>query len=205
MKIVKPVLLATALAAAIGSAYSIAAPDGAERHGKRFPVDLSVAEARMNERFASIDTDDNEQISATEFENAEFEGKRKGRHGKKHRRHEGDRSTLTEAERAERKAQGAERRAAFDADLFAAMDSNGDGQLSAEEASRDNKRASKRKLKRQHRFAKMDSDGNGQLSRTEFGVRLAHMQAADTNGDGTLSRDEAKALREQHRAARQRS
>ena len=193
MQIVKPILIATALAAAVGSAYVVAAPgaDG-ERHGKRFPIDLAMVEQRTSERFAVIDTDDNEQISAEEFAAASSDGKhRKGkgkRKGGKKGRGDQHGDPLSDAQRAERKA-------AFESELFTAMDTDGDGQLSATEASSENRRASARALMRERHFAKLDSNADGQLSRVEFGARLERMQAADADGDGQLSRAEARSLR----------
>lgn len=193
MALSKP-LAATAIVAALSftSAATHAAPGADNKpHGKRFPIDLSIAEQRTAERFALIDADDNEQISASEF--ASYERPASGREGQRPDRkrklgaRDGD-AALTDAERAERKA-------AFEAELFALMDTDGDGQLSAVEASRDNRRASMRKLKRAKHFAKLDSNGDGQLSRIEFGARLARLQAADSNGDGQLSRAEMRALR----------
>jgi Ca2+-binding EF-hand superfamily protein len=72
---------------------------------------------------------------------------------------------------------------------FARLDANGDGQISRDEAKSSPRLASN--------FDALDSNKDAQLSRDELrsawsGRRHHHGPRADTNGDGLISRDEAK-------------
>ena len=79
---------------------------------------------------------------------------------------------------------------------FASKDKNGDGQLSRAEV--------------EHMpdavFTRLDTNGDGQLSQAELskggghfeGSAQKHLQRADKNGDGAISRDEAQARVDEH-------
>lgn len=168
----------------LATAITWVASSWAERpHHRSLPIDLSELSQRMDERFASADADADGLLSPTEFSRMEPLRGHKGHrfHGRRHHR-DGieDRDT--------RKA----RRAEFEAELFTAMDTDGNGQLSAEEASHDNRHKHAQALHQEKRFARLDANNNGFLERAEFDERLTRMQALDTDKDGTVSREELR-------------
>ena len=86
-----------------------------------------------------------------------------------------------------------------EAELFAALDTDGNGELSASEFSPENHRAARKTLMRNRMFARMDADGNGVLDPDEFPGRIQRLRSLDSNGDGEVTHDE---LRDGMRAKR---
>jgi Ca2+-binding EF-hand superfamily protein len=83
---------------------------------------------------------------------------------------------------------------------FDAVDTNRDGQLS-----RDELRAwhATHKSKEGQGFSKVDTNADGQIERSEVQNNpreLARFDAADTNHDGVVTKEEARAARAAHRA-----
>lgn len=81
--------------------------------------------------------------------------------------------------------------------VFARLDANRDGSVTAAEFSNIAKARRDEMLERG--FKRMDRDSDGVLSRTEFPPMRTRLQALDTNHDGKVSRDEFPA-RGPHRA-----
>lgn len=80
---------------------------------------------------------------------------------------------------------------AFETDVFKALDTDHNGQLSQAEFSKAHDVVHDVMAKRM--FAKLDKNGDGVLTKDEFPPLVQKMSALDTNGDGTVSRDEMKA------------
>jgi Ca2+-binding EF-hand superfamily protein len=88
--------------------------------------------------------------------------------------------------------------------MFDRRDANADGVLTAAEftADKDNRQLSAERQQkldayRAKRFAAMDKDGNGQVSAAEyFAAAQQRFTAADANGDGRVTKDELRSLRD---------
>lgn len=95
--------------------------------------------------------------------------------------------------------------------MFAKMDTNGDGKVDKAEflaAFQQNSASGKAKLTPDQLFAKLDTNGDGSIDKTEFlathhkhGARMKALQnpadifsQIDTNGDGTISKSEYEAF-----------
>ena len=189
-----------ALSLLLSGATQAGAPNEARRYtskGPSGPIALADAEINLNDRFNTADTDDSESISLEEFAAAaEARGVERSfadRRFKMMRRHQGRNGNGDSTGNGER-------RAAFEADLFNAMDLDGNGELSADEASAANRKAASRTLMVGKRFAKLDSNDDGQLDRTEFSAQLDWLRMADADANGEVTREEmrahAKAARE---------
>ena len=80
---------------------------------------------------------------------------------------------------------------AFETDVFKALDTDHNGQLSPAEFSKAHDAVHEVMAKRM--FAKLDKNSDGVLTKDEFPPFVQKMSTLDTNGDGTVSRDEMKA------------
>lgn len=80
---------------------------------------------------------------------------------------------------------------AFETDVFKALDTDHNGQLSPAEFSKAHDVVHDVMAKQM--FAKLDKNGDGVLTKDEFPPFVQKMSAMDTNGDGTISHDEMKA------------
>ena len=82
---------------------------------------------------------------------------------------------------------------AFQTELFTALDTDHNGQLSPTEFSKAREVA--QNLMKKQMFTKSDKNGDGVLTKDEFPPFASKVTAMDTNGDGTVTRDEMKAAR----------
>jgi len=169
-------LLVTSISASVFAAHH-----GEGKQGfKRGPLVLSEMEQRIDERFSTADVNSDGQLSPEEL--ATIKPNRK-MHGK-HKRGKKDKRPDTDA-------------------VFDTLDSDASGQLTREEFTADKQRAARKRVKMEQRFAKLDADGSGAIERHEFGGRLERLRAADTDADGTVTREEMRAARKAHRAQKQ--
>ncbi len=159
----------------------------------RKALELAEVEQRIDERFNDADTDGDGRLSVEELEAAHANRshddwghmKRKmRRHHQRLREHAADHDV------------SAEERAARDAAIFAKLDTDGSGTLTSDEFSREKLRDARREMRQAQRFDRLDTDDSGFIERQEFGKRLERLRAADSDGDGTVSRDE---MRRAHR------
>jgi Ca2+-binding EF-hand superfamily protein len=81
----------------------------------------------------------------------------------------------------------------FQAELFKALDTDHNGQLSEVEFGKAMETA--HTLMKTQMFTKFDKNGDGVLTKDEFPPFVQKMTALDTNKDGTVTCDEMKAAR----------
>jgi Ca2+-binding EF-hand superfamily protein len=86
----------------------------------------------------------------------------------------------------------------FQSDLFKALDTDHNGQISQAEFAKAPEVM--HTLMKKQMFAKMDTNHDGFIEKDEFMARIQKMSALDTNGDGKVSRDEMKAAHDAKRA-----
>jgi Ca2+-binding EF-hand superfamily protein len=181
---------------------------------ERFPIDLSLLEARATALFDHVDAAGDGVITRAEFVAAEIPrdamgpglmGERAGpqagpgRPGIQRQQRSGPRRG--DAERQARSQEMLEaRRAQWQAEVFAAADTDGDGQLSQEEFAR--LPEVHRELARTRMFERLDVNGDGVLDRDEFPRWWAELRAMDRDGDGLVTfaemREHRSAMRERH-------
>jgi Ca2+-binding EF-hand superfamily protein len=82
----------------------------------------------------------------------------------------------------------------FQSDLFKALDTDHNGQISQAEWA--NAQAVTATLMKKEAFARMDANHDGYLEKNEFPPYVQKLSSLDTNGDGKVSRDEMKAARQ---------
>jgi Ca2+-binding EF-hand superfamily protein len=186
---------AAALIASLTSAPASAA-DPQSATAAPTPPQRSIDVAKVNERgakaFASADADGDGKITPAEFAAAKPPGGPGGAPGPHHghggARHgdmgpAGGMQAPTAAERAE-----------FQADLFKALDTNHNGELS--EAEFAHLHEAMQTLMRQKMFAKLDTNGDGVLTPDEFPAFPKRVSAMDTDGDGKVTRQEMRAAKQ---------
>jgi Ca2+-binding EF-hand superfamily protein len=189
---------ALCLAGSIAHAEASSEPSAQTRED-RFPISIDKVQSHTEARFAKLDSDGNGALNAQEFEAGQaYAGARhcKGkRHSERrtrgHHQHGARRHTSPE--------QRAEMKAAVDAELFGILDADDNGQISAMEFA-SNSHENRRLAQRRAMFKRLDADGSGTLSITEMPSPVDHLRAADTDGDGEVTRAEMRAAR-QARAA----
>jgi len=154
----------------------------------RGPIDLATANERAAKAFDAADTNADGQITAEEFDGAALHGRAmhrraSGQH-KHHARTSGDDPAVREAERASRQAE-----------LFASLDKDGNGQLSSEEFS--GMDAVRKEMRKRAAFARIDANDDGVLTKDEYPPFVARLNGLDTDGDGQVTRDEMRKARGQ--------
>ncbi len=186
--------------AALCAAIAVAAGNAAVA-GERPEFPLSVAEARerAEARFQTLDTDGSGELSEAEFA-AAAEGDRWDRHAFRHRL-EHDRKHRGGPGGAQGGPDGRDDRGA-DADgtdhddaeaaVFDRLDADGDGQLSREEFTPEKRHQARRTVHQARVFERLDTDDSGGLSRAELPDPSEWLEAMDSDGDGMVTRAEAR-------------
>jgi len=166
--------------------------------GERGPVSIEQAQARAEARFAQLDSNGDSVVSLAEFEAAKPMGmpRRPGGHGGPGR----DLPGMHHKGKSHGQGKhGAAMRAAIDAELFDIIDRNADGQISREEHAAANQPANRRLARQRAVFKRLDKDGSGTLSRAEMPDPAKRLSAADSDGDGFVTREEMRAHRQARR------
>ncbi len=179
------------LRASITMTALLLAAGAAAEPGERFPLSISAAEERVASRFAEIDSNSDASISMAEFEAAE-RGERGMREGPRRKHMHGPGAH----------GHGAALREAIDTEVFALLDSDGDGAISAAEHSAGDKRAIHRTARKRAMFKHLDADQSGTLQLTEMSHPVDRLKAADSDGDGMVTREEMRSHVKARRAAR---
>jgi len=173
-------------------------------HDLEFPVSIADLEAKAAVAFTRADSDGNGEVSPEEFAavDPDHRGMRERHFGSRHRfeghgEHRDHHGGYDHSDGD--RAAGFEHSPQAQAEFFAALDTDGNGELSAEEFAPENHRAARKTLRQKRLFARMDADGSGGLSIDEFPGRAQRMRSLDSNEDGEVTRDE---LRDGRRAMR---
>jgi Ca2+-binding EF-hand superfamily protein len=202
-------LLATTALAADAPAPANPAEPGCPP-GHRGDIDLSKMDARAAKMFSSVDTNGDGKITQAEFLAAKPPQGPPGGPGSEapgmHGQHGPAMGTQGPGMGMQGPGMGMgmghhgagpdggitpQEREAFQADLYKALDTDHNGQLSQAEFSKAWDTA--HTMMKTQMFKKFDKNGDGVLTKDEFPPYVAKMSAMDTNGDGTVSRDEMKA------------
>ncbi len=184
----KPLMIALGAAALTLSVSAMARPPFAPSSNGGGDVTIADVEAKQAERIAKIDTDGNGLISLAEF-----------LAGKASRPHEagfhGRPPSPGMGGPGMRGAMGAD----FDIDfetvedsVFAELDSDNSSTLSRSEFTRDRVEVARGNAFRKAVFAELDTNNDGSLSSDEMPNPVERLRALDTDGDGTVTREERK-------------
>jgi len=181
---------AAALLALLHAPSSMAAPPtgddsaGAANQGcQHGSVDLNKVSARAEKMFAIVDTDSDGMITEVEFLAAE---------PPRHHRNRGMRPPMGAPHQGPMSDPA--QRQALETEVFKALDSDGNGELSSAEFAQIHEVM--QVTMRKQAFASLDTNGDGTLDKDEFPPMKKHMAAMDSDGDGTVTRQEMRAAKQ---------
>ncbi len=186
-------LVSAACAALAAGSVPAAAGAGAGHDRHEFPIAAADFEARHAKMFGRLDSNSDGEITLEEFAAARGTGDwpRRWRDGVMRYREHGYRRGHGDGggHRADREE--------IEADIFAILDTDGDGQLSAAEYSTEKQHAARKEVAAVRLFEHLDTDANGTLSAQEFPPN--HLQNLDADGDGEITREEMRnGMRKRH-------
>jgi Ca2+-binding EF-hand superfamily protein len=150
---------------------------GEARERSPFPMVIADVQARAEQRFAALDTDGDGKISLEEFSTgkASATGRKSGRGS-------------CERDQADQET-----------DLFKRLDSDGDGKLTPAEFNLQALRGHQRSLRLERMFTRLDTNADGVLGGDEMSARVDRLHAMDADGNGTVTREEARAYHQAQR------
>ena len=201
-------IAATALGADAPAPGAAPTPDGAPPCGRHGDIDLGKMKERAATMFAAADTNGDGKITVAEFlafkpqrggpnghpgmggpgmsgPGMSGPGLAMGGHGMGGMMGFGHGGKPMTAQERDAQIQ------AFETDVFKALDTDHNGQLSQAEFSKAHDVVHDVMAKQM--FARLDKNGDGVLTKDEFPPFVQKMAAMDANGDGTVSRDEMRA------------
>lgn len=182
----------TAAAGLIAAALVTAAAAAAGDRGHAFPLSVAEAKDRAEARFQTLDADGSGELNADELAAADMP-----KHGRRVMRHHVGFHPPFDGKRPA-PADMVELRADMDAELFEQLDVNGDGLLAREEFASDKMHEARMALVQTRMFEHLDKDGSGGVSRAELPDMSQWLVDMDTDGDGIVTREEAR----EHRHSR---
>lgn len=161
----------------------------ANSHGPKFPISIDSAIEKQQQRFAQADQNGDGSVDLEEFEQTSLRGLGHGPRpfGPSARRWRG----AEDDEHAERRDA---MRSAVQEELFAILDTNGDGNVNAEEFSQAS-REQRELAMRRAAFKRLDVNQDALLTPDELPDRVARLRNMDTDGDGQVTRAEFRQAR----------
>ena len=163
-------------------------------------IDLQALQDKADARFAGADADSDGELTLEEFGTLKPNRPRGHKQAGK-QRHKRWRQRGAEQDGAAQAREGGKRRAgqrdaiaaAMRTEMFALLDTDQDGQLSATEYATRLSREDRKAARQRAMFGVLDTNGDGRLSRDEAPNPVARLSAADADGDGLLTPQERRA------------